>query len=286
MPQVISVMIDNHPGARPQAGLAKASIVYEVPVEGEFTRYFALYNASTTVDKVGPVRSARPYFLDWLQEYGDAVYMHSGGSPEALQLLKNSAMFDANEFFRGAYFWRGTTHAAPHNLYTSSSIWGKLLSDYGFNRTPISWKGWKFSSSSEKMTTSSSSQTYNVSITYLPGYKVTWEYQATSGTFGRLLNDEVYRDESGSIMANNVVIQYVKIETTDDEGRKHITTVGEGEALVLIPSKLIRGTWKKGSVTERTRWYDQNGNEIPLNPGVTWVEVMPLTGKVVVTSSN
>jgi hypothetical protein len=133
-PRVISIMIDNHPGARPQSGLSQAQVVYEVPVEGEFTRYFAIFNASTTVDKVGPVRSARPYFLDWLQEYGDALYIHSGGSPEALQILRNSTLFDANEFFRGAYFWRGTDHLAPHNLYTSSTAWNKLLAEYGRNR--------------------------------------------------------------------------------------------------------------------------------------------------------
>ncbi|HLC70188.1 MAG TPA: DUF3048 domain-containing protein, partial [Patescibacteria group bacterium] len=94
-PQVVAVMIDNHIDARPQSGLAVASVVYEVPVEGSITRFMALYDGDDLVEEVGPVRSARAYYLDWLSEYGDALYLHVGGSPEALNLIKKRSIFDA-----------------------------------------------------------------------------------------------------------------------------------------------------------------------------------------------
>jgi len=79
-PKLVVVAVDNHPKARPQSGLNSARVVYEAPVEGGYTRYMALYLVDDDVGKVGPVRSARPYFLDWLSEYGKPMYMHVGGS--------------------------------------------------------------------------------------------------------------------------------------------------------------------------------------------------------------
>jgi hypothetical protein len=284
MPHVIGIMIDNLAAARPQVGLSKAHVVYEVPVEGGITRYFALFNSSTTVDKVGPVRSARAYFLDWLQEYGDAVYVHVGGSPEALQMLRNSTIFDVNEFYRGPYFWRDKNRIAPHNVFTGSESWNKLIAVYGKDRMLEKWEGWKFATSSEAMNFSSSTPAQGVAIPYSTSYKIEWQYRENQKTYERLLNGELYRDESSIISANNIVVQSVGIETVDDEGRKKIITVGEGEALVLTRGKLIRGTWKKEGIKNRTRWYDQSGQEIPLTPGITWVEVVPQTIQVQISN--
>ena len=111
--QPYAVMIDNHPDARPSSGLAAANLVFEVPVEGGMTRYMAVFDATTTVDQIGPVRSARPYFVELADALG-AVYAHVGGSPDGLNLITSLPKFrDLNEFWNGKYFWRSAKRDAP-----------------------------------------------------------------------------------------------------------------------------------------------------------------------------
>ena len=88
-PRLVAVMIENHPDSRPQSGLYQASVVYEAPVEGNYSRFLAIFPSGVEVKKAGPVRSVRPYYLDWVREYGDPLYMHVGGSPEALVKIDN-----------------------------------------------------------------------------------------------------------------------------------------------------------------------------------------------------
>ncbi|MFZ2979004.1 MAG: DUF3048 domain-containing protein, partial [Candidatus Magasanikiibacteriota bacterium] len=143
-PKLVAVMIENHSEARPQSGLVDASIVYEAPVEANYTRFLAIYPADTTVNKIGPVRSARPYYLDWLGEYGTPMYMHVGGSPNALEIIKTRNIFDLNEFYRGWYYWRSEDRSAPHNTYTSSELWNKALATYSDSYTDSEYEGWQF----------------------------------------------------------------------------------------------------------------------------------------------
>ena len=86
LPQVYGVMIDNHPEARPQSGLDQAFLVIEAPVEGGISRLLAFFSAEQVLEEIGPVRSARPYFLDWNNEL-DALYVHVGGSDAALDYI-------------------------------------------------------------------------------------------------------------------------------------------------------------------------------------------------------
>ncbi len=125
-PPLVAVMIDNHFGARPPCGLNLAKLVYEAEVEGNFTRYMAIFNTTDTIEKIGPVRSARPYFLDWARELG-ATYAHCGGSPEALVQIKKENIINMNEFYDGAYFWRTNEKKAPHNILTSSKNINKFI---------------------------------------------------------------------------------------------------------------------------------------------------------------
>ena len=135
--------IDNITVARPQSGISKASLVYEAPVEAGITRFLAIYPEGEDVERIGPVRSARPYFLDWAAEF-DALFVHVGGSPEALEKLRAYDMRDLNEFFNGAYFWRDRSRSAPHNTYTSTE---KLIAadrKRFADRKPPEVAGWRF----------------------------------------------------------------------------------------------------------------------------------------------
>lgn len=282
--RVVGIMIDNHPDAWPQSGVSAAKIVYEVLVEGGLTRYFAIFDSRQTVPEVGPVRSARIYFLDWIQEYGNGLYVHSGGSPAALAAIKPRKVFDANEFFWGEYFWRATDHFAPHNLYISSDNWQKMLEERG-NTTSIfaSDKAWKFSQS-VGVTLADSGQ---LKIAFNLYYKVAWDYDKDKLQYRRSINGEIEKDKDGSqVWARNIVVQFTNVEDirNDDKGRQEIQTIGGGDAIFLKKGSVVYGTWKKENIKSRTRFYDQNGDEVVFAPGNTWVEVLPKGLAVEVTN--
>lgn len=266
-PSVVGIMVDNHPDARPQSGLSFAKIVYEAPAEGGITRYFAVFDASQSVEKIGPVRSARPYFVDWLEEY-TGLYMHCGGAPEALIKIKTDKVFDADEFFNGPYYWRDEDRIAPHNLFTNSEYWNKLLTKKSDQKQIFS-NGWKFGD----LNVSSTEMVKNISVNFVSDYVVEFDYDQNSKNYIRTTNGEQQLENGQPLLAQNVIVQYVKTRVIDDYGRKDITTSGSGDLRVLRDGVMVRGQWKKEN--NRTRWYDQNNNEINLKPGKIWIEVVP-----------
>lgn len=282
--QVVGVMVDNHPDARPESGVSKAKIVYEVPVEGGLTRYLAIFDSKQSVPEVGPVRSARAYFIDWLQEYGRGLYMHSGGSPEALNLIKSRNIFDANEFFWGQYYWRDEARFAPHNLYTNSENWGKIISQYKNTGSLFTTdKAWLYS----KLVGQTIGKKGGLKIPFSDYYTVAWTYDAKALNYSRSLNGVKEVDKDGTeVRARNILVQITGVAdiANDDKGRQAIVTVGSGDAVILKKGAVIYGTWKKSSLTGRTRFYDKNKKEVVLVPGNTWVEVVPKDVNIVVTN--
>ena len=285
-PKLVAVMVENHPDGRPLSGLAEASVVYEAPVEANYTRFMAIYPANIKVDKIGPVRSARPYYLDWLSEYGGAMYMHVGGSPEAVALIKEYKLFDLNEFYFGRYYWRDKNRSAPHYIYTSSELWGKALADYANDDLAADYEGWAFSTTSLDHTITSSlgedEFVKEIKIVFLtPNYIVDWKFNSSTQKYDRYQGDELQRDTSGKkIKADTVVIQRVKSLVIDEIGRKKINTVGNGDVTVFYGGRIITGTWRKENRAGRTRFYDAIGEEIKLKPGKIWVEIVGQDGVV------
>lgn len=281
-PSVVGVMIDNHPDARPERGLSKARVVYEAPVESPYTRYLALFAASDSVSAVGPVRSARPYFIDWAGEY-KALYLHSGGSPDALAALASStAVHDVNEFYNGGYFWRDTVRVAPHNLFTKDDLWISWLNDNQVSSAPT-WPAWRFVTSSAAIG-SASETAVQVHFSYAPDYSVGWIYKPDSFHYERQENGATYHDEDGgTINAGTVVVQMAAVKTIDSAGRRQIGTTGQGDARVFAAGRMFKGTWIK-QPNGRTRFYDALGNQIPFMPGPVWVEVAPVGTSLTTTN--
>lgn len=281
-PKIIGVMIDNNPDAYPLSGLNEAAVVYEAPVEGGISRFMAIYPAYAETEKVGPVRSARPYYLDWAQEYGDALYMHCGGSQEGLSEIKKRKIFDANEFYRGPYYWRDYARIAPYNLFTNGEKWRKYLTDYGSERQYSEWSMWNFSGITPATGTEKISA-FNAE--YLKRFIVGWQYNQASGTYERKLNGEIFLDDKNvPITASNIIVQFASVSVIDEVGRRKILSVGEGEARVFRDGLMVRSVWKKETQSDRTRFYDRDGAEIRLTPGRTWIMVVP--EKAVFTVSN
>ena len=284
----VGVMIENHIDSRPSAGLARANLVYEAEAEGEITRFLAFYASGEDIKKIGPVRSARPYYVDWAEEL-DAAYFHCGGSPDALAKLTADNAIDVNEFYNGALFWRDSVRPAPHNVYTSRQNIDKYLNDN--NLVDGNFLPWEYKTEAN-LDARPTSQT--VTIGWPAGYNVSWQYDQTANDYTRYLDNKMHQDENGDIVkAKNVIIQYIPARVMDAEMRLDMDVLGEGEALVCLDGTCQKGVWKKNKISARTRFYaspqleestavgtttvTQNlssGEEFKFNPVTTLVEVV------------
>lgn len=276
-PAIVAVMIENHPASRPQAGLAEASVVYEAVVEGNYTRFLALYPYTMRAEKVGPVRSARPYYLDWIAEYDNPLYMHVGGSPEALKIVSVRKIWDANEMYAGNYFWRATNRTAPHNTYTNSELWTKKIGQETENK----FIGWDFSTSSVACVVHCVDF---IEIPYLrPDFITGWKYNSSTQNYERWQDGAPHQTETGTIHADTLAIMEVPVKVLDDIGRVEMKTIGAGPAIVVVNGRRIMGTWQKSAVSERTNWFDETGKEINFKPGKIWIQVVPRLSMVIFT---
>lgn len=283
-PGIIGIMIDNHVNARPQqTGLSQAKVVYEALAEGGITRYLALFDTADQLPKVGPIRSARPYFLDWIREYGGNPYVHVGGSPEALSLIDRLNLFAISEIAKGQYFWRDYDYYAPHNVFTNATLWNKMLAKEGAQREITDWDGWLFEDVNAQLASSTASTTVKgMTISYGYNYSVGWKYDGER--YVRSINSRAHTDRGTPLFADTVIIQEMKTKVIDDVGRKDLDTIGNGEIRVLKHGEMVRGTWKKESVTDRTKFFDEAGEEIPLAAGKVWVQIVPLNTALQITT--
>ena len=286
-PELVAVMIENSREAWPLTGLARAAVVYEAPVEGNVPRFLAIYVEDDRVDQAGPVRSVRPYYVDWVSEYGNIMYLHVGGSDEGLERLDAADIFDINEFYRGGYFWRSADRSRPHNTYTSSELWQKARRDYGeFYKKDEAVDGWLFAARAPCGSASDSNVNEEcvseITVAFLsPTYDARWVYSTSTEKYARYQNKKLQTDADGAaIMADTVIVQRVRAAVIDEVGRKRIETMGKGEATVFRNGYALKGEWRKASRQDRTQFYDENDQLIPLQPGKIWVEVVPQSVRV------
>ncbi|MCK5511047.1 DUF3048 domain-containing protein [Candidatus Parcubacteria bacterium] len=275
----IAVMIDNHPGARPAHGLEKAQLVIEAEAEGGTTRYMAFFANNENVEKIGPVRSARPYFVDWSQELS-ALYVHVGGSPEALAKMAQEKTLHINEFYNGTYFWRDTVRDAPHNVYSSLANLRKYLEKKEFDAAEYSV--WKYkpavaeAMAGKPVIASTTLDKKSVTINFLLSeFKVDWKYISETNNYLRYLGGKKQLvSDNKEIFAKNIIIQYVDSEVLDEEMRQEFQHIGNGYVLVCMDGVCEKGFWRKKNLNSRTKFYNLEDNEFEFNRGTTWIEVV------------
>ena len=271
--QIYGVMIDEHVDARPQSGLDKAFLVIEAPVEAGFPRLLAFFSADESVPKIGPVRSARPYFIDWVNEL-DAVYAHVGGSNEALDKIAKGSTIDLNQFWHDPQFWRSTDRSAPPNVSTSTDLLGtfvKSKADAGHPLNPL-YGVWKFKTTDEQNVQSSQ----QIAIHYIsPDNNFQWVFDHDSKKYVREENNSPALTQDGQkILADNIAVVVTDVKTIDNVGRQSVRTIGSGTAYVFQDGRMTEAVWRKPSASERLRFFAKDGTEMEMNPGVTWMEVV------------
>lgn len=270
----IGIMIENISSARPQSGLSRASVVYETVAEGFITRFLVVFDPKEMPDKIGPVRSARPYYIDWLREY-DGLYAHAGGSPEALRAVDGLGVKDLNALYNGQYFWRDTGRSAPHNLYTSEELIVRALRDFEFADDRADFEPWKFKDDAEELPIAGQ----NVSISfYGAAYEASYIWERETNEYLRENGGYAHEDANTGeqIRVKNIIVQQLPpVLDVGEKGRLTLDVAGEGRCLVARDGQVIEGVWKKPTSGDRTRFYDQNNQEIELNRGSTWVHLFP-----------
>jgi len=272
----VAVMIDNHYKARPQSGLSEAEIVYEILAEGRITRYMAVFQVNEP-EKLGPVRSARSYYIDKALEY-DPLYVHVGGSPQAFDDVVRLQMADMDGLASGA-FWRTKHKKMPHNAYTNIENLRAEADRRGY-KTLVNIDTWQFNEEDQELVGTPGPHLKFVykapSGSDSTGYYSEFKYDEDAKVYYRYVNSTPHKDETSDIhlSAKNIFVQVAPHRIIDNEGRRDIDVVGSGRGYYLTNGNYIPVTWSKEGRRGLTRLYDVEGNEVIFNPGVTWVQVV------------
>jgi Protein of unknown function (DUF3048) N-terminal domain/Protein of unknown function (DUF3048) C-terminal domain len=278
-------MIDDQAAARPQSGLNAASVVWHAPAEGGIPRYMAVFQEELPKE-LGPVRSARSYFIAWAAEWR-AVYVHSGGSPQALRTLREKGngqlVYNADEFRYGNRFERISSRFAPHNLYTNEKELRKLSAATGAESGPLE-PVWKFDPDAPLAERPSGGR---IVVSY-PYNRITYAYHRASNTYYRSVTGEGKQFDAGDgerVAPKNVVIMLMRFGPLNDGSNKNrleADVVGSGRAWISTNGRTIKGTWKKTKTTGPTRFFDRDGKQVHLTVGQTFVQVLPTGSKVTI----
>jgi hypothetical protein len=271
-PFLISAIIDNNDLARPQFSLSKASLVYDVPAEGGIDRYLAFWPSDLNEDlEIGPIRSVRPYFLSIASEY-ESLLLHCGGSPEALANISKKNLLTLNEFYNSDYYRRYSNYQAPHNVLANYKKIVEYLNDR--NLTKSNFIPWKFKTK-DLISIATDTSNINYRIDIKNGqyqYDSSWEYNTSSRTYLKSIAGKDHVDNTESrIEADNIILQFVSTEILDSALRLKIDLIGQGQAVICLDGTCGSGIWKKNNESDRTIFYYNNGEEIILNSGKTWV---------------
>jgi hypothetical protein len=279
---MVGVMIENlDPDARPQSGLSSAGVVYEALAEGGITRFLAIFQYPLPAS-IGPVRSLRPYYLDWDLEYGIPI-AHAGGSQPALANVSTTHVEDINALvYDGSYFFRTTDRYAPHNLYTNNVLLPQLVAKLGFAKAPSFTPRLRKKDQPPKGVVPH--PTIDINFSY-SDYAVEYRYDAPTNSYARWMAGvpHVDRNTGKQIMVKNVVVLYAPTSySTQPDGKPEtdIADVGSGKALVFTDGNVTVGTWTKSSQVAQTKLTNAAGKTIPLNAGNTWFSTVPSTNTV------
>ncbi len=294
---VIGVMIENSPDARPQSGLKDAGVVFEAIAEGGITRFLALYQDSQP-GNIGPIRSSRPYYLDWAMAF-DASYAHVGGSPDALQRIKDIGVRDLDQFYNPSAYHRITSRYAPHNVYTAETQLVDLAKSKGYDTSTFTSLARKSeqpykagtstpattpkinepvgSNAGTTATTDSrkpaSSIDFAISSSF---YSAHYDYDAANNNYKRSEGGAPHMDaDSNTQLTPKVVVALAMPYSLMADGyHSQYNTTGSGKMFVFQDGTVQTGTWSKGDPKSQFVFKDDSGKALLLNAGQTWISIV------------
>jgi len=303
------VMVENSVDARPQSGITSADVVYEVVAEGGITRFALVYYCKDTDGYVGPIRSARVYFVDFASEYGqNPLYAHVGGAncnkttgsgcangapADALGKIQKLGWYGKNDLNHVPFpvMWRDYDRlpgrVTEHTVYsTTEKLWGYAKDKRGLTDTDKEGSKWTKGFEAWKFKDDKPSSTPLAKIVFdfwegKSDFSVSWQYDKPTNSFKRFNGgaSHVDKNNSNQIVSKNVVVAFMDESVAKDgyDAGQHMLykTIGEGEAIVFQDGTSIKGKWRKRTATSRIRFFDAKGSEIALNRGQTFIEIVP-----------
>ena len=261
---ILATVIENSPAARPQYGLDAAGWVYEVPTEGGVTRMLAFYQEDMP-QTIGPIRSLRPYMADWVAGF-DASIAHVGGSGEALQQVERQDIRTLDELQYGNSYRRDPNRQAPHNMFADTQDLRDLQEELGHEGSEFS----TFERREEGDKLDKEEQVDTITIDYsTQEYQAEFTYNSDDNRYERRLAGADHIDAATDevISAHNVIVVYTDREPT--------TAEGGGEAVLFRDGRALTAEWNKSDNRERMQFLDEEGQELALNRGATWVAAVP-----------
>lgn len=263
--------IDNHPSARPQVGLDEADIVFEELVEGGLTRYIAIWHSSLTAE-IGPVRSVRPMDPEIVSPFG-GIFAYSGGQVRFIQMMQEAPVYNAihGQPDTEETFYRTSAKVAPHNVLVKAPE----LVDQHLN-LPAPERQFAYAPSVEESTAVVAGSPVTSMNPRFSGFSSpTWEWDGTQGTFLRFqTNGAADSASSGNqIFATNVVVLQVGIDVVEDIPTTRL--VNQGKGWVATGGSILEINWFKATPESPIILTTDDGEEVRLGVGNTWIELIP-----------
>ncbi|PIC63341.1 hypothetical protein CSV79_12320 [Sporosarcina sp. P13] len=269
----IVATINNHPLARPQSGIAEADLVYEFLAEGNVTRFAAIFH-SEIPDQIGPIRSARDYFVNFADGM-DAFYIAHGYSPDAKKLLDDRVVDHVNGMqYDGSLFERSSDRKAPHNSYISKEhieeAFEKTNASEKISKTPT----FSFLNPEESDKIGDIASSVTVSYSSDPKFISTYRYDGENNRYYRSVNgiDTVDKLNERRVELSNVIVMEMNHQTVDQQGRLAIDLQSGGNAMLFHEG-----------ITREIEWENRDGFLIPVDQGLpvkltvgqTWIHIVP-----------
>ena len=286
----LAVMIDNNINTERHAGLQESFVNYEIIVEGGLTRIMAIFK-DRNVGLIGPVRSSRHYFLDYALEY-DSVYAHFGWSPYAETDIRALNVNNINGMIDNEPFYRDRAIAAPHNVFTSTDKLRSYFKTKSYSETTDSWKVLNYSVEAVNLNNGSEANTNNpeliqanqVSMSYSPQQNRSYTYDSVNEYYLRFMNGVEHIDKTTAkqLSYKNIIIMKVNNKTIDREGRQDLDTVGMGDGFYITNGYALPIKWSKPSRSEKTQYTYNDGTEVTVNDGNTFIQIVPLTSEIII----
>lgn len=270
---VTGVMIENSPEARPQSGLDQASVVFEAIAEGGITRFLALFQ-DTQPAYLGPIRSARPYYVQWCMGF-DCALAHAGGSPEALQNIREWGTKDLNDAV--GYFTRVSNRYAPHNLYSSLEKLSQYQASRGYGAPTFTG----FTRKADKPSTAGDARPAATAIDFAISsglYNARFDYDRATNTYKRSQGGAPHMavDANGAQthISPKVVVALVTSYGVAADKHSQYGVTGTGPAVIFQDGTVAQGSWNKASVAAPLQLLDSAGQPLALNAGQTWLTAL------------
>ena len=279
----IAYIIDNAVNDVNYAGLQDSYLNYEIIVEGGMTRIMALYK-DKNISLIGPIRSLRHYFLDYSLE-NDAIIVHFGNSPQSEEDILKLNVDSINGIKENEPFRRDTKSKSPHNVYTNTTYIDNYVKKSNLINTSSNWK--LFNISKEEINVNNedkSNYANNINIIYSSDEYRTYTYDEGNRYYLRSQNGspQIDRITKNQLHYKNIIVQKVENNAIDDYDRQSLNNIGRGEGYYITNGYYKKINWKKDDRVSKTIYTYQNGKQIDINDGNTFINIVPINSDIII----